>query len=250
MYQKLKQSFDKKREDAGMKALNKLNLPEAMLIIPDGNGRWAKNLGLNVYDGHKAGAKVFAEILRQFLKIDIKVLGAWGFSEDNWKRNEEEIERIMKVIEDIVEKNTNFMLDNNIKFLCLGNTEKIKNEYPSLFKTLKSTMEKTSTNNGKILALFVDYGERYVLEEFAKKRTTDKESSTYQLLSKINKGLPLFDMVLRTSGEQRLSGFGPLASLAEFVSVKKNLPDLSVGDIANALIEYSSRERRLGGRKS
>ena len=154
----------------------------------------------------------------------------------------------MDVIEDVLKENLNKLMVNNIKFMVLGKKERIEKEYPRLYKTMLNVMQKTSQNKSKTLVLFVDYGERFQFEEFAKARAQDPYSATYDLLSKINKGVPLFDMVLRTSGELRLSGFGPLASLAEFVSVKKNLPELTDIDIINALREFSKRERRLGGR--
>lgn len=237
-------------QNFAIEKLNSLNLPKAILVIPDGNGRWARQMGLSVFDGHKAGAKSFAKVIEAFLKVDIDVLGAWGFSEDNWKRPQNEIDRIMLVIQNVVSENLDKMVKNNVRFLTLGKKDKIEQLYPSLFNTLEDAVSKTSKSTGKIIALFVDYGERFQLEEFAKARTKQPQKDTYELLSEINQGLPLFDMILRTSGELRLSGFGPLASLAEFVSVKKNLPDLNVMDFANAIVEYTKRQRRLGGRPS
>jgi undecaprenyl diphosphate synthase len=225
-----------------------LNLPNALLIIPDGNGRWAKSLGLTISEGHKAGGKTMSQILDHFMKTKIKYLGVWGFSEDNWKRDKEEVDKIMDVVEAVITENLEKMVNNNIKFLVLGNREKIKEMYPHLIQVIEEAEEKTSKNTDKILGLFLDYGERFQLEEFAKARSSDKTSSTYDLLERINKGIPLFDMVLRTSGEHRLSGFGPLASIAEFVSVEKNLPDLDDREILLALKEFSGRQRRLGGR--
>lgn len=235
-------------QNFAIEKLNSLKLPNSILVIPDGNGRWAKEMGLSVYEGHKKGAKSFAKIIENFLKINTKVLGAWGFSEDNWKRPQDEVDKIMDVIDGVISENLQKMIDNNIKFLCLGRKEQISEKYPKLAKTIENAVLKTSKNKGKIIALFVDYGERLQLEDFAKAREKNPNKDTYQLLSEINQGLPMFDMVLRTSGELRLSGFGPLASLAEFVSIKKNLPDLTEIDFANALIEYTKRERRLGGR--
>ena len=224
------------------------NLPKSLLIIPDGNGRWAKHMGVSISKGHKMGGKTMSKILDDFMLVGIDVLGVWGFSEDNWKRPLEEIEKIMEVIEEVIKSNLGKLIKNNIKFLSLGKRERIKNEHNSLFNAIEDAENKTSQNSGKTLALFVDYGEKYQLEEFAKARSKDISSTTYELLSKINKGLPLFDMVLRTSGEQRLSGFGPLASLAEFVPVKKNLPELTDKDMIEALREFSGRLRRFGGR--
>jgi undecaprenyl diphosphate synthase len=225
-----------------------LNLPISLLIIPDGNGRWAKHAGLAISEGHKMGGVTFSRVLKHFVNVNIDVLGAWGFSEDNWKREKQEIDNIMGVIENMARQNLDFMIKNNIKFLVLGKRERIKLEYPTLVDAIEEAELKTAQNSGKTLVIFIDFGERYQLEEFAKARELDTTSTTYELIFKINKGIPLFDMVLRTSGELRLSGFGPLASLAEFVSVKKNLPDLSDNDIIKALSEYSSRQRRFGGR--
>jgi undecaprenyl diphosphate synthase len=225
-----------------------LKLPKSLLIIPDGNGRWAKHLGLSIAKGHEQGGKTMSKVLDDFMKVDIKVLGVWGFSEDNWKRPQEEIEEIMDVIGNVINANLNKMVENNIKFIVIGKREKVASEFPALLKIIENAEDKTHANTGKILTLFVDYGERMQLEEFAKARINDANSTTYDLLSKINNGLPLFDMVLRTSGEMRLSGFGPLVSLAEFVSIEKNLPDITDMDIFKALQEFSSRERRLGGR--
>lgn len=243
-YGKLKRHADHFAVDA----LNSLNLPKAMLIIPDGNGRWAKQMGLSIEDGHKQGAKTFLKILDYFTKLNIDVLGAWAFSEDNWKRSKEEIDEIMMVIENTIKEKLPKLMAEKIRFITLGKRERIEKEYPTLAKTIDEATLQTSKNSGKTFVLFVDYGEKYQLEEFAKEREKDEKSGTYELLSKINRGLPLFDMVLRTSGEMRMSGFGPLTSLAEFVSIKKNLPDISNSDIIGALKEFSGRQRRFGGR--
>ena len=114
-----------------------LNLPKAMLIIPDGNGRWAKKMGLNISEGHLAGGKTISQVLDHFMQIDIEVLGIWGFSEDNWKRPQEEIEKVMEVIEIVIKENKEKMIKNNIKFVVLGKEEKIRKEFPILHHTLE-----------------------------------------------------------------------------------------------------------------
>ncbi|MCL5970124.1 MAG: polyprenyl diphosphate synthase [Patescibacteria group bacterium] len=248
LYKKIKAGLNKHAEDFAIESINKLHLPKSILIIPDGNGRWAKQMHLNISEGYKIGGKTVVSILEHFIKLNIEFLGIWGVSEDNWKREKQEIDKIMEVIESTIKNNLAKLLDNNIKFFVLGKSERLKKEYPSLYEAIQNAEEKTAQNTGKKLVLFVDYGERFALEEFAKARMKDKTSETYEQLSKINSGLPLFDMVLRTSGEQRLSRFGHLAELAEFVSVKKNLPELIDGDIISALKEYSGRQRRFGGR--
>jgi len=248
LHKKIKRKLNKHAVNFAIESINQLNLPKSLLIIPDGNGRWAKQMGLAISEGHRMGGKSMMQILEHFIKLNIDVLGIWGFSEDNWKRKKQEIDKIMEVMESTIKTNLAKLLEQDIKFFVLGKKEKIEKEYPGLYKTILDATAKTALNTGKKLVLFVDYGERFQLEEFAKARNKDNSSTTYELLSKINKGLPLFDMVLRTSGELRLSGFGPLAEMAEFVSVKKNLPDLEDRDIIGALKEFSGRQRRFGGR--
>ncbi|MCL6096539.1 MAG: polyprenyl diphosphate synthase [Patescibacteria group bacterium] len=248
LQRKIRTKLNNKAKDFAIGRLNKLNLPSSLLIIPDGNGRWAKQMKVSVSKGHEAGSKTVVSILSHFMKLDIDVMGIWGFSEDNWKREKREIDEIMEVIQATIEENLKQLLEKNVQFFALGKRERLKKECPKLLRAIENAEKATAQNTGKKLVLFIDYGERFQLEEFAKARAKDKASETYELLSKINMGLPLFDMVLRTSGEQRLSGFGPLAELAEFVSVKKYLPQLSDRDIISALKEYSGRQRRFGGR--
>lgn len=194
------------------------------------------------------GGLTMGKILEAFMNLNIKVVGVWGFSEDNWKRPQEEIDNIMTVVKATIDQNLERLKKNGVRFMVIGKKDKIKKNYPKLYKTIEKAQKETSRLRDKTLVLFLDYGERFQLEEFALARNKDKFSTTYELLTKINNGLPMFDMILRTSGEKRTSGFGPLGSLAEFVSVEKNLPELGKSDIILALKEYSQRQRRFGGR--
>ncbi len=246
IHHKIKTKFSQHTSSLGIKSLNRLNLPNSLLIIPDGNRRWAKAHHLLPEKGHWAGGDTVVKMLNAFKDLNVKVIGLWAFSEDNWKREKHEIDNIMEVVKNIIENNLEVMNKFGIRFVVVGKKERIKKEYPNLFKTLTNAQKKTAKNKKKTFALFIDYGERWQLEEFAKERTKNNSSTTYELLAKINEGLPLFDMVLRTSGEQRLSGFGPLATIAEFVVVRKNLPAVSTKDIVLAFKEYSGRKRRSG----
>jgi undecaprenyl diphosphate synthase len=230
----------------GIKGLNRLNLPNALLIIPDGNRRWARAHGLLPERGHWAGGDTMVKMLTAFKELNVKVIGLWAFSEDNWKREKHEIDNIMEVVQNVTKKTLDAMKKGGIKFVVVGKKERIKKEYPELYKVLENAQKETFHNSEKTFAVFLDYGERWQLEEFAKEREKNSKATTYEILSRINGGLPLFDMVLRTSGELRLSGFGPLVSIAEFVVVKKNLPEVDVKDIVLAFKEYSGRKRRLG----
>jgi undecaprenyl diphosphate synthase len=185
-------------------------------------------------------------MLTAFKDLNVKVIGLWAFGEDNWKREKFEIDNLMEVVKSVTEKSLPTMKKWGIKFVVVGKSDRIKKEYPDLFKTLENAQKETSKNTEKTFAVFLDYGERWQLEEFAKARVEDSTSDSYQILSKINAGLPLFDMVLRTSGELRFSGFGPMVSVAELVAVKKNLPEVSTTDIVMAFKEYSGRKRRIG----
>lgn len=225
-----------------------LTQPASLLIIPDGNARWAQARGKKISEGHTEGSNTMKKLLEEFMNLSTQVVGIWGFSEDNWKRPQSEIDHIFAVIQHMTATSLEKCQKNNVRFLVLGKRDRIRKEFPGVLKTIEYVEKKTKRNTKKVLALFLDYGERFVLEEFAKKRLKDKKTPTYKLLSKINKGLPLFEMVVRTSGEHRLSGFGPLASLAEFVSINKNLPEMTGLDLFNALKEFSNRQRRFGGR--
>jgi undecaprenyl diphosphate synthase len=247
IHHKIKNRISQHATSLGIKSLNKLNLPNSLLIIPDGNRRWARAHNLLPERGHWAGGDTVVKMLNVFKDLNVKVIGLWAFGEDNWKREKHEIDNIMEVVKNIVGNNLKAMNEFGIKFVVIGKKERIKKEYPVLFKVLENAVRETAQNSQKTFALFLDYGERFQLEEFAKARVKDQSSTSYELLSMINKGLLLFDMVLRTSGELRLSGFGPLASIAEFVSVKKNLPEVGTKDIILAFKEYSGRKRRLGG---
>ena len=235
-------------DSLGIKSLNTLNLPKALLIIPDGNGRWAKQMGVETYGGHEAGGSTLTRLLEVFIQLNTKTIGVWGFSEDNWKRSREEIGNIMAIVKKTTEENIEKMQKLGVKFMVVGSPERIAKEYPEVYQVLEKAETLTVNNTNKTFAIFLDYGERFQLEEFAKARALNNSETTQELLAKINKGLAMFDMVLRTSGEQRISGFGPLASLAEFVTVQKNFPELEASDIALALQEYSKRQRRFGGR--
>lgn len=246
LHKQIKNKIEKHTTDLGVKELNKLNLPNSLLIIPDGNRRWAKSQGLLPEKGHWAGGETVVKMLGVFKDLNVKVIGIWAFGEDNWKREKHEIDNIMEVVENVANKTLDAMKKGGIKFVVVGNKQRIKKEYPQMFKVLEKVQKETAQNSDKIFAIFLDYGERFQLEEFAKARVKNKKIDTYQILAQINNGLPLFDMVLRTSGELRLSGFGPLASIAELVVVKKNLPEVDVKDIVLAFKEYSGRKRRLG----
>lgn len=243
----LKNRLTGRATSLGINNLNKLNLPKSMLIIPDGNRRWARAHHLEPSKGHWAGGDTVVKLLDIFIDLNIKVIGIWGLSEDNWKREKQEIDNIMEVVGDVTNKCLEIMKKKGIKFIVLGQKERIKTEYPKLYEILQNAQAETANNTNKTFAIFLDYGERFQLEEFARARLENPTATSYELLSNINNGLPLFDMVLRTSGEQRLSGFGPLASIAEFVTVKKNLPEVDAKDIVVALKEFSGRKRRLGG---
>ena len=244
---RIKAKISRHASDAGIKSLNRLNLPNSILIIPDGNRRWAREMHLPAGKGHEVGGDTMGKILDFFVNLNTKIVGIWGFSEDNWKREKQEIDNIMNVVKHTTEINLDKMQKYGVKFIVLGHKDRIKKDYPQVSQVLENAQKVSAKNTKKVLVVFLDYGERFQLEEFAKERQKDKSSSTYELLAKVNKGLPMFDMVLRTSGELRLSGFGPLASVAEFIIVKKNLPELNATDIALALKEYSGRKRRLGG---
>ena len=145
----------------GIKGLNQLNLPNSLLIIPDGNRRWARAHKLAPEKGHWAGGETVVKMLNAFKDLNIKVIGLWGFGEDNWKREKYEIDNIMDVVKDVTSQNLDAMKKYGIKFIFVGKKDRIKAEYPELFSVLENAEKETAHNSQKTFAIFLDYGERW-----------------------------------------------------------------------------------------
>jgi len=228
-------------------------LPNHLAIIMDGNGRWAKNQGLLRVIGHENGTKAVREVVEASAEIGIKHLTLYAFSTENWNRPKIEVQTLMKLLVKSLKKEIKTLQDNNIKLLAIGNL----NDLPKKAKQeLLDVIEKTKTNNRMTLTLALSYGSREELINVVKELSNKVKNNIISIESIdesiINKhlytqNLPDVDLLIRTSGEQRISNFLLWQiAYAELYFTNILWPDFKKQDLYDALINYQSRERRFG----
>lgn len=227
------------------------NLPDHIAIIMDGNGRWAKKRGLPRTAGHSAGAKTFQNIARYCNKIGIKYLTVYAFSTENWKRPKDEVDAIMKLLHDYLVDSVNFK-DENIKVKFLGDLTRLSDELNVLIADAENNSKDATGLN---LNIALNYGGRDEIVNAVKKlaaRGADLTALTEQELSDnlYTSGMPDPDLIIRPSGEYRLSNYLIWQSAyAEYWFTDTLWPDFSEKDINEAVISFASRDRRYGGTK-
>lgn len=240
--------FEKKKKDISK------YLPTHVGIIMDGNGRWAKKHGLPRSAGHKAGADNFRKITKYCSKIGIKYLTVYAFSTENWKRPAEEVSFLMKLFGQYLNEALEDFQQENIKVLFLGDKTAFSTELQKLIKKV----EKSSQNkDGMVLNIAMNYGSRNEITKAVKEIVRDAiennfdiENISEETISNrlYTSGQPDPDLIIRPSGEFRLSNFLLWQSAySEFVFMNILWPDFSEDDLDRAIDEYSSRNRRFGG---
>ncbi len=223
-----------------------LTLPRHLVLIPDGNGRWAQKHRLPILEGHIRGAQAIRGILYELENLDIDVVTLWGFSTDNWSRSREEAMGIMAVMDELIDQEGDRLVEKGYRFRQVGRRDRIPGEVVSKIEDLE---QKTSTNTGKVLVLALDYGGRDEIVRAVNKTSGQQvsEESFSAFLDTV--GLPDPDLIVRTSGEMRTSGIYPYqGAYAEFVSSPVLLPDFDKVELMKCLEEYSKRQRRFGRR--
>lgn len=230
------------------------NVPEHIAIIMDGNGRWAKKRGLPRVAGHREGMKAIKKVVQRAVELDVKVLTLYAFSTENWKRPRKEIEFIMRLPSRFLDTYLPDLIKNNVKVTMVGDYDSL----PEFTKeAVKHSIEKTKDNTGLILNFALNYGSRLEIISAIKNICRDIENKKLdvndideQLVSNylFTKGLKDPDLVIRTSGEQRISNY-LLWQIAysELYFTKKYWPDFNEEALDEAIIEYQSRKRRFGG---
>lgn len=224
--------------------------PQHVLIIPDGNGRWANRQNMYSSFGHIKGAEVLSEVLDYMQRLPIKFVSVWGFASDNWKRSPEEINTLMQIFEKRIELMSPKLINDKVRFIHLGRKDRIPD---SLIETIDKTEELTKADAKQVLSLAIDFGgEDQLIRMMRAVRNIPKDIEiTAEIMEKLRDGggeIPPADLIVRTSGEQRTSDIGWLGINSEFYSIKKFLPDSGVEDFAQALLAFSQRGRRFGGR--
>jgi len=225
-------------------------LPRHIAIIMDGNGRWAAERNVPRIMGHRSGVKTVDVITEACARKGIKALTMYTFSSENWKRPKNEVDTLMNLIENTLKSNESKMHDNNIRFNAVGRIDGLPE---SLQKVISDLKEKTATNDGMILSLALNYGGRQEILDAVKAASRAYDNDVYELKEEdferflYTKDLPELDLIIRTSGEMRLSNFLLWqAAYAEFYVTKTLWPDFSVKELEKALDEYGKRERRFG----
>jgi len=227
-----------------------MNIPNHVAIIPDGNRRWAREKGLPTFEGHKKGYQRGIEIGRRARKLGIKVLTLWAFSTENWGRTKKEVDYLMTIYRSLVDQYLKEALKEKIKIVHLGRKDRIDK---TLREKIVNAEEKTKKFNKYYLVIALDYGGR---DEIIRAIETINSQSVIcnltinnfsQLLDTKDLPDPNPDLIIRTSGEQRLSGFMIWQSeYAELMFVKKHFPDFTADDFEDCVKEYMERERRFG----
>jgi len=214
-------------------------------IIPDGNRRWAKALSLLPWDGHKKAIENFRTVTEWCEKDDrISVLTVWCFSTENWKRDPEEISKLMQMLEEYLQKERATFKENNTRFLHSGRKDRI----PETLKNLIDDVEEETANcSGFTLHLAVDYGGKNEIERAIEKTNFQHFNiSTFQDYLD-QPCLPDIDLIIRTSGEHRTSNFFLWQSTyAEWDFIDKRFPDFTTVDLQKSVDQFSSRTRRFG----
>ena len=228
-------------------------LPEHVAIIMDGNGRWANQRGKQRGMGHKKGASAVREIIEEAADNGIKYLTLFTFSTENWSRPEDEVGILMRLLLSSLKKEFNHLNNNNIKLKSIGDLEGL----PHLVREeLNYVVEKTKDNTGLTLTLALNYGAKEELTN-AMRTIANKVKNSIISPEKVDQSminehlyshyLPAVDLLIRTSGEERISNFLLWhIAYAELYFTTTLWPDFSKEDLKKALINYGKRERRFG----
>lgn len=233
---------------------NIINIPLHIAIIMDGNGRWAKSRGLNRTVGHKAGAETLKKIVEECEKLEIKHLTVYAFSTENWNRPQDEINTLMNLLREYIQKYIDEADSNNIKVDIIGDVSGLDVDIQDKIKIL---YEKTKTKTGLNFHIAINYGGRDEIIRAMKKMYKDllynnlnANSISQEVFEKYldTAGTPMPELVIRTSGEERISNFLLWqTAYSELYFSNKLWPDFNIDELHKALKDYQNRNRRFGG---
>jgi undecaprenyl diphosphate synthase len=227
-------------------------IPNHIAIIPDGNRRWARARGLHTLQGHRRGFKRAVEMGRAARELNIHTVTLWGFSTENWDRSKEEVGYLMKLYERLVDDYLDEAKENSVKIVHLGRKERIPKV---LLKKIQKAENETKNNTKHIMNVAIDYGGQDDIIRAVKGMIKDKvspEEVDKKLFEKYldtrNQPFPYVDLMIRTSGEQRTSGFLLWQSeYNEYYWENDHFPDFTPEKLRDAILDYSRRRRRFGG---
>ncbi|MHA4988986.1 isoprenyl transferase [Cetobacterium somerae] len=226
-----------------------LRVPNHIAIIMDGNGRWAKEKGMPRTYGHKAGADTLRKILTSCGELGIKYLTVYAFSTENWKRAKEEVDTLMFLFKTYLKNEKKLLMKNNVKFLVSGRKEGVSK---NLLEEINKLEEATKGNTGITLNIAFNYGGRAELVDAIKEivKNNEKEITEETVEKYLYNQLPDPELLIRTSGEMRISNF-LLWQIAysEIYVTDTYWPDFNKDELIKAIESYQKRDRRFGGVK-
>ena len=232
---------------------DKNSMPKHIAIIMDGNRRWAKAKGKPASFGHKEGAKTLEKIVRYANKIGLEYITVYAFSTENWKRTEDEVKALMLLLQNYLDDYSKRADTENIRVKILGDISALSE---GMQKSIINCMERTKDNTGVTFNIALNYGGRNeilkAIKEIAKEvkeGKIDVDDIEEETISEhlYTKNEPDPDLVIRTSGELRLSNFLTWQSVySELLFVQKNWPDFEEEDLDKAIVEYQKRTRKFG----
>lgn len=231
---------------------NENRIPVHVSIIMDGNGRWAREQGHERIFGHKKGVETVRVVVEAAAEAGVKYLSLYAFSEENWGRPKEEVDFLMHLMMDSIASEVEMLMKNGVRFRVLGNLARLPE---ALQQGIAALEEKTRENTALDLILFVSYSGKWDIFQAAKKfaaehsgedidKITDMSAFSKYL---VTDGIPDPDLIIRTSGEERISNYLLWqGAYSELLFVKKMWPEFGKEDFTAALAEFASRDRRYG----
>lgn len=223
------------------------HLPRHVAIIMDGNGRWAKKRHLPRALGHKKGVETVRKIVRAAGELGLEALSLYAFSSENWKRPEDEVSDLMGLLRAFIKSDIDEFTANDVRLKIIGNYKALA---PDIVDMIEDALARTADNKRTTLAVALNYGSHDELVRAARAAADQGEITTETIEANLDTAdLPPLDLLIRTSGEQRLSNFMLWqAAYAEFWFTDTLWPDFTKEELADALREFATRERRYGGR--
>jgi undecaprenyl diphosphate synthase len=224
--------------------------PAHVAIIMDGNGRWAKQRGLPRVAGHKAGTENLRRIIEASVELGIQTLTIYAFSTENWRRPADEVKGLMMIFEDVIDRELPQLNRNGVQLRHIGRLEGLK---PAFAQKVRNAIEQTKNNNKLILNVAFNYGGRAEIVEAVQKIVAEgvrPEAVTEEMIANhlYTGGQPDPDLIIRTSGELRVSNFLIWqGAYAEYYIAPVYWPDFDKDQLRLALEEYANRHRRFGG---
>ncbi|CAN5370709.1 isoprenyl transferase [soil metagenome] len=232
-------------------------MPQHVAVIMDGNGRWAKRQGKPRIFGHRAGAASVRAIIDTCTRLEVKAVTLYAFSTENWKRPQDEIKGLMRMLIRYIRTDLNEVHSNNIRFQAIGHIEGL---FVDVQKEITRATEMTAANTGMVMSVALNYGGRSEIVEACRRAVSSRiaagESPTGLTESDIEEnlythGLPEVDLMIRTSGEFRISNFLLWQIAYSEIYVTPTLfPDFRRPQVFEAILDYQKRDRRFGGVKS